>query len=71
MCFCGVAVAIDTVLRSLRINKSLIKILRIDKSLLQNFSKCYSKYSDQNTEVVKFFPWKVAMPNFSDANDPV
>ena len=65
MCFGGVVVAIDTVLRSLK-GKML---LRINKSWVQNFPSYESKCSDQNTKVVQFYPWTVAIPYFPGAND--
>ena len=65
MCFGGVVVAIDTVLRSLK-GKML---LRINKSWVQNFPSYESKCSDQNTKVVQFYPWTVAIPYFSGASD--
>ena len=65
MCFGGAVVAIDTVLRSL---KGKI-FLRINKSWLQNFPRYESKFSNQNTKVVCFYPWKVAIPYFSGAID--
>ena len=64
MCFGGVVAAIDTVLQSLK-GKIL---LRINKSWLYNFPRYESKYSDQNTKVVWFYPWKVAIPYFSGEN---
>ena len=57
MCFGGVVVAIDTVLRTLK-GKIL---LRINESWGQNFARYESKCSDQNTEVVRCYPWKVAI----------
>ena len=66
-CFGGVVVAIDTVLRS---PKGKI-LLRINKSCLQNFPRYESKCSDQNTNVVRFHPWNVAIPYFSRANDRI
>ena len=57
MCFGRVLVAIDTVLRNLK-GKTL---LRINKSWVQNFPRYESKYSDQNTKVVRFYSWKVAI----------
>ena len=65
MCFGGVVVAIDTVLRSLK-GKML---LRINKSWVQNFPSYESKCNDQNTKVVQFYPWTVAIPYFSGASD--
>ena len=65
MCFGGVVVAIDRVLRSLK-----GKILsRINKSWVHNFPRYESNSSDQNINVVRFFPWKVTIPCFSGAND--
>ena len=64
MCFGRVAVAIDTVLRSLK-----GKTLTINKSWVQNFPRYESKCSDQNTKVVQLCPWKVAIPYFLGAND--
>ena len=46
-------------------------ILRINKSWVQNFPRCRSKYNDQDTKIVRFYPWKVAIPYFSDTNDGV
>ena len=67
MCFGGVAAAIDAILRSLK-----EKILsRINKSWVLNFPRCESKWSNQNTKVVQFYPWKVAIPNFSGTNDRI
>ena len=66
MCF-GVVVAIDTVLRSLKLKI----LLTINKSWVQNFPRYDSKCSDQNTKVVKFYPWKMAIPYFSGANDRI
>ena len=67
MCFGGVVVAIDTVLRSRK-----GKILRINKrGWVQNFPRYESKCSDQNAEVVWSYPWKVAIPYFSGANDRI
>ena len=63
-CFGSAVVAIDTVLQSLK-GKIL---LRINKSWLYNFPRYESKYSDQNTKVVWFYPWKVAIPYFSGEN---
>ena len=60
-------VAIDTVLRSLR-GKIL---LRINKSWMQNFPRYEPKCSDQNSKVVQFYPWKVAILYFSGANDRI
>ena len=57
MCFGRVLAAIDTVLRNLK-GKTL---LRINKSWVQNFPRYESKYSDQNTKVVRFYSWKVAI----------
>ena len=66
MCF-GVVVAIDTVLRSLKLKI----LLRINKSWVQNFPRYDSKCSDQNTKVIQFYPWKMAIPYFSGANDRI
>ena len=66
MCF-GVVVAIDTVLRSLKLKI----LLTINKSWVQNFPRYDSKCSDQNTKVVQFYPWKMAIPYFSGANDRI
>ena len=47
-------------------------ILRINKSWVQNFPRCGSKSNDQDTKIVsRFYPWKVAIPYFSDTNDRV
>ena len=67
MCFGGVVVAKEKVLRSLK-GKIL---LRINKSWLQNFPRYESKCSDQNSKAVRFYPWKVAIPYFSGANDRI
>ena len=66
-CFGGVVVAMDTVLRSAK-GKIL---LRINKNCVQNFPRYESKCSDQNTKVVRFYPWNVAIPYFSRANDRI
>ena len=66
MCFGGVVVAIDKVLRSLK-GKIL---LRINKSWVQNLSMS-QKCNDQNTKVVRFYPWAVTIPYFSGANDRI
>ena len=58
MCFGSVVLAIDRVLRSL---KGRI-LLRINKSWVHNFPRYESKCSDQNINVVRFYPWKVAIP---------
>ena len=58
MCSGGVVVAIDTILRSLK-GKIL---LRISQGISQ---KC----SNQNTKVVRFYPWTVTIPYFSGTND--
>ena len=65
MCFGGVVVAIDRVLRSLK-GKIL---LRINQSWVHNFPRYESNSSDQNINVVRFYPWKVTIPCFSGAND--
>ena len=44
-------------------------LLRINKSWVQNFPSYESKCSDQNTKVVQFYPWTVAIPYFSGASD--
>ena len=67
MCFGGEVAAKEKVLRSLK-GKIL---LRINKSWLQNFPRYESKYSDQNSKVVRFYPWKVVIPYFSGANDRI
>ena len=67
MCFGGVVVAIDTVLGSLKVKI----LLRINKSWVQSFPRHDSKCSDQNTKVVRFYPWKVAIPYFSGANSRI
>ena len=68
MYFGGVVVAIDTVLRSL---KAKI-LLRINKIWVQNFPRYESKCSDdQNTKVVRFYPWEVTIPYFSGASDGI
>ena len=38
---------------------------------MQNFPRCGSKSNDQDTKIVRFYPWKVAIPYFSDTNDRV
>ena len=67
MCFGGEVAAKEKVLRSLK-GKIL---LRINKNWLQNFPRYESKYSDQNSKVVRFYPWKVVIPYFSGANDRI
>ena len=67
MCFGGVVVAIDTVLRSLK-GKTL---LRINKSWVPIFLMYESKCSDQNSKVVRFYSWKVAIPYFSGPNNRI
>ena len=67
MYFGGVVVSIDTVLRSLK-GKILLKV---NKSWMQNFPRYESKCSDQKTKVVQYYPWKVAIPCFSGANDRI
>ena len=65
--FCGVVVAIDTVLQSLKWQISS----GINKSWMQNFPRYESKSNDQNTKIVRFYPWKVAISYFSDVKDRV
>ena len=63
--FCGVVVAADTVLQSLK-----CQILSgINKSWIQTFPRYESKSNDQNSKIVRFYPWKVAISYFSDAKD--
>ena len=35
-----------------------------NKSGVQNFPGCESKSNEQNTQVVRFCPWKLAIPTF-------
>ena len=67
MCFGCLVVAIDTVLQSLK-GKIL---LAINKSWVQNFTGYESKCSNQNTTVVRFYPWQVAIPYLRGANDQI
>ena len=67
MCFGCLVVAIDTVLQSLK-GKIL---LAINKSWVQNFTGYESKCSNQNTTVVQFYPWQVAIPYLRGANDQI
>ena len=49
-------------------------LLRINRSWVQNFPKYKSKCSDQNTKVVRFYPWKMYPWNsliLSKANDRI
>ena len=46
-------------------------LLRINKTWVQKFPRYESKCSDQNTKIVRFYPWKVANPFFSGANDRI
>ena len=68
-CFDGVVVAINTVLRSLKLKGKIL--FRVNKSWVQNFPRYESKYGDQKTKLVRFYPWKVAIPYFSGANDRI
>ena len=34
---------------------------------MKNFPRCESKCNDQNAKVVRFYPWKGAIPYFSEA----
>ena len=43
--------------------------MRVNKSWVQNLPRYESKCSEQNTKVVQFYPWKVAIPYFSGEND--
>ena len=69
MYFGGVVVAINTVLRSLKLKGKIL--FRVNKSWVQNFPRYESKHSDQKTKLVRFYPWKVAIPYFSGANDRI
>ena len=67
MYFGGVAVAIDTVLQSLK-QKYYWELIKIGCIIFLGMSQ---KCNDQNTKVVRFYPWKVAIPYFSGANDRI
>ena len=67
MCFGDIVVAIDTVLRSLR-GKILLRINKVGCRISQGMSQ---KYSNQNTKVVRFYPWTVTISYFSEANDRI
>ena len=68
MCFGSLAVAI---VNSNSFSKSKMKkiLSKIAKSWVQNFRWCESRSSDQNTAVIQFFLWKVAIPYFWEPND--
>ena len=38
---------------------------------MQNFPRYESKSNDQNTKIVRFYPWKVAISYFSYVKDRV
>ena len=67
MCFGGVVVAIDTVLRSLK-GKYYWESIKVGGRICQGMSQ---KCSDQNTKVVRFYLCTVTIPYLSGANDRI